>query len=192
MRGYARFRLFILMALLIGAVFASSHGTFAQTQPSAAPAGGTSAAAPKEAAGLMHLYLANLDPVFWTIAALSVAGLTLIIQGFIKNRSEVLMPEATTNQIREMLMARKFREVIDFTETDPSFISKALNPALKRAPSFQSMKEAMETSVAEQTANQFRRIEHLNIIGNLGPLLGLLLRPVLPRAAWHAGSPWAR
>jgi biopolymer transport protein ExbB len=36
------------------------------------------------------------------------------------------------------------------------------------------MKEAMETAVAEQTAEQFRKIEYLNIIGNLGPLLGLL------------------
>jgi biopolymer transport protein ExbB len=32
----------------------------------------------------------------------------------------------------------------------------------------------METSIGEQTAEQFRRIEYLNIIGNLGPLLGLL------------------
>jgi biopolymer transport protein ExbB len=36
------------------------------------------------------------------------------------------------------------------------------------------MKEAMETAIGEQTAEQFRRIEYLNIIGNLGPLLGLL------------------
>ena len=36
------------------------------------------------------------------------------------------------------------------------------------------MKEAMETTVGEQTAEQFRKIEYLNIIGNLGPLLGLL------------------
>jgi biopolymer transport protein ExbB len=36
------------------------------------------------------------------------------------------------------------------------------------------MKEAMETAVGEQTAEQFRKIEYLNIIGNLGPLLGLL------------------
>ena len=55
----------------------------------------------------------------------------------------------------------------------PSFISKALNPALKRAPSFSSMKEAMETAIGEQTAERFRSIEFLNIIGNLGPLLGL-------------------
>ena len=49
-----------------------------------------------------------------------------------------------------------------------------MNPALKRAPSFTAMKEAMETAIGEQTAEQFRKIEYLNIIGNLGPLLGLL------------------
>jgi biopolymer transport protein ExbB len=84
------------------------------------------------------------------------------------------MPEASTNTIREMISQRKFKELIEFTETDPSFVSKALNPALKRAPNFNPMKEAMETSIGEQTAEQFRSIEYLNIIGNLGPLLGLL------------------
>jgi biopolymer transport protein ExbB len=100
--------------------------------------------------------------------------LTLIIQGVIQNRASVFMPPETTERIREMIAQRRFKDLIDFTETDPSFVSRALNPALKRAPSFSSMKEAMETAIGEQTAEQFRKIEYLNIIGNLGPLLGLL------------------
>src|SRR6202451_3496182 len=116
----------------------------------------------------------DTDPVFWTIMLLSIAGLTLIIQGVIQNRASVFMPPETTERIREMIAQRRFKDLIDFTETDPSFVSRALNPALKRAPSFSSMKEAMETAVGEQTADQFRKIEYLNIIGNLGPLLGLL------------------
>src|SRR5690606_30164500 len=111
---------------------------------------------------------------FWTILVCSIIGVTLIIQGFIKTRKETMIPEATNNRIREMIGARQFRELIEFTETDPSFVSKALNPALKRAPSFSAMKEAMETAVAEQTAEQFRKIEYRNNIGKLGPLLGLL------------------
>jgi biopolymer transport protein ExbB len=122
----------------------------------------------------MSLFLDNIDLVSIVIALLSVTGLTLIIQGFIKIRAGALIPEASTNHIRELIGQRQFKELIDFTENDPSFISRALNPALKRAPSFSSMKEAMETSVAEQTSEQFRKIEYLNIIGNLGPLLGLL------------------
>jgi biopolymer transport protein ExbB len=120
------------------------------------------------------IVLHNIDFVFIIIMLLSICGLGLIIQGFIKNRASVLMPEATTAHIRDMIAQRKFKELIDFTEVDPSFVSKAINPALKRAPSFSSMKEAMETAIGEQTAQAFRNIEYLNIIGNLGPLLGLL------------------
>jgi biopolymer transport protein ExbB len=116
-----------------------------------------------------------IDPVFWTIAILSVTALTLIIQGFITNRATVMLPEASTNQIRELIEQRKFKDLLDFTESDPSFVSGAINAALKRASGgFVAMKEAMETAIGEQTAEQFRKIEYLNIIGNLGPLLGLL------------------
>jgi biopolymer transport protein ExbB len=169
-RFFSPLLMIAVMLLTIG--FSTSQG-WAQATPGAAPA------TEEKPAGLVHLILQNMDDgVFWTIAVLSVVGLTLIIQAFIKNRASVFMPEDTTNQVREMIGQRKFKELIEFTETDDSFISKALNPALKRATSFSSMKEAMETAIGEQTAEQFRRIEYLNIIGNLGPLLGLL-GPVL-------------
>ena len=160
----------ILMAAVAASAVALSTGSaFAQAAAGAAPA------APKKAQeGLVTIILSNVDGVFITIILLSILGLTLIIQGFIKNRASVFMPEETTNQIRDMVSQRKFKELIEFTETDDSFISKALNPALKRAPSFSSMKEAMETAIGEETADKFRSIEYLNIIGNLGPLLGLL------------------
>ena len=182
MRQYAtsKFRLLVLIAMMTAAVITATS-SFAQDAPpagggaAAAPAGGAGGnAAAKPAGGLLQLILGHIDAVTVTIVILSIIGLTLIIQGFIKNRASVFMPEPTTNQIREMIAARRFKELIDFTERDPSFVSRALNPALKRAPSFSAMKEAMETAIGEQTAEQFRRIEYLNIIGNLGPLLGLL------------------
>ena len=182
MRQYAtsKFRLLVLIAMMTAAVITATS-SFAQDAPpagggaAAAPAGGAGGnAAAKPAGGLLQLILGHIDAVTVTIVILSIIGLTLIIQGFIKNRASVFMPEPTTNQIREMIAARRFKELIDFTERDPSFVSRALNPALKRAPSFSAMKEAMETAIGEQTAEQFRKIEYLNIIGNLGPLLGLL------------------
>ena len=151
------------VALLTPVAFAQDAG---------APAAGAPAEVKPES--LFTIILSHPDGVFFTIIILSIIGFSLIIQGFIKNRASVFMPEETTNQIREMIGQRKFKELIEFTETDPSFVSKALNPALKRAPSFSSMKEAMETAIGEATAEQFRKIEYLNIIGNLGPLLGLL------------------
>ncbi len=149
----------------------TNTAALAQTAPPGSDSGAT---APAKAPGVLTIIGQNKDFVFFTIVALSITGLTLIIQGFIRNRESVLLPEETTNQIREMIAQHKFKELMAFTEADPSFISRALHPALKRAPSFSSMKEAMETALGEQTAEQFRRIEYLNIIGNLGPLLGLL------------------
>src|SRR5437868_3956375 len=179
MRSYSTSKLRIgFFVLLLGAAVFAASSSFAQDASGgatgAAPAGGAATPVVKHHVNPFSLVLSNIDFVFVIIALLSITGVTLIIQGAIQNRASVLMPPATTEQIRQMISERKFRELIDFTETDPSFISKAINPALKRAPSFQAMKEAMETAIGEQTADQFRRIEYLNVIGNLGPLLGLL------------------
>ena len=158
----ARIRVALLLPAILGFVLVGS--AFAQDNP----------APHVEPDSLFTLLLHSADAVTVIILLLSVGGLTLIIQGFIKNRASVFMPSASTEHIRELIGQKKFKELIEYTETDPSFVSKALNPALKRAPSFSSMKEAMETAIGEQTAEQFRKIEYLNIIGNLGPLLGLL------------------
>jgi len=168
----SKFRLILLAGLMVGGLYLTGT-TFGQD---AAAATGDAAAGEGSGrkTGLIDIIFHEIDGVTITVGILSIIGLTLIIQGFMKNRASVFMPEETTNQIREMIGQRKFKELIEFTETDPSFISRALNPALKRAPSFSSMKEAMETAIGEQTAEQFRKIEYLNIIGNLGPLLGLL------------------
>ncbi|HYE20247.1 MAG TPA: MotA/TolQ/ExbB proton channel family protein [Tepidisphaeraceae bacterium] len=168
-RRYAtsKFRVALMLGMIAAVVFVATSDGFAQ------PAGGGTAAPPQKQ-NIFQLIIGHIDFVSVTIALLSVVALTLIIQGFIKVRQSVLMPEASVNHIRELIGRREFKELIEYTETDPSFVSRALNPALKRAPSFSSMKEAMETAIAEQTADQFRKIEYLNIIGNLGPLLGLL------------------
>jgi biopolymer transport protein ExbB len=179
MRRYAHSPLRVLLltgTLVAAALVARSFAQDAAPAP-AAPTAAPTVPAPAEGFGLddvVGLVMRHPDAVFITIAILSVAGLTLIIQGFIKNRDAVFMPPATVGAIRSMIENRQFRELLDFTERDLSFISRVLNPALKRAPSFPAMKEAMETAIGEQTAEQFRRIEYLNIIGNLGPLLGLL------------------
>ena len=165
--GSSKFRIALFLLLMAGAFCVASSGLAADP-----PAGGSTE--PVHKTGLFQVIMSNRDFVFVLIILCSVAGVTLIIQGFIRNRASVLMPEASVNHIRELINQRQFKELIEYTETDPTFISRALNPALKRAPSFSSMKEAMETAIGEQTADQFRKIEYLNILGNLGPLLGLL------------------
>src|SRR5688500_4028000 len=174
MRRYHKFRIVLLAALLLASAFVFTGTGFAQGANGAAADPNAPAKPEVGTLDSFGILLRHPDFVSITILLLSVVGLTLIVQGFIKARAAVMFPDASTNHIRDLIANRQFKELIEFTETDPSFVSKALNPALKRAPSFAAMKEAMETSIGEQTADQFRRIEYLNVIGNLGPLLGLL------------------
>lgn len=164
-----------LVGVTAAVVVTASLGTqslFAQ----AAPPVDSAAAAPEAStlSVLSKLVIGHWDFVTLVIGALSVVALTFIIRGFMQARIETVMPIDSVERIRSMIANRQHQELLEFTETDPSFISKTLNPALKRAPQYSSMKEAMENAIGEQTADAFRRIEILNIIGNLGPLLGLM------------------
>jgi len=172
MRRSSRFR-FVLLAAVIGVIILVGSTGLAQTTPP--PGSPPAAEAQPKNVNPFSIVLENWkDFVFFIILGCSIAGVTLIVQGFIKTRATVMIPDTSTDHIRELIGQKQFKELIEFTEADPSFVSKSINAALKRAPSFQAMKEAMETSIGEQTAESFRRIEYLNIIGNLGPLLGLL------------------
>jgi len=162
----SKLRLFFWL-IAAGAILWSAGYGFADS-------GGSSPTPAQPREGVLDLIGQNIDFVFVTLCLLSVIGVTLIIQGFIKCRRDVFMPPESINTMKELIANKQFKELMEFTEADPSFVSRSLNPALKRAPNFSSMKDAMETAVGEQTAEQFRRIEYLNIIGNLGPLLGLL------------------
>ena len=170
MRRSALFKPQLLLLVVVAglALFAAPQLALAQD------AGGAAAPAAQPTSALDTLIKYVDYGLIGLILCLSIVGMTLILQGFIRNRESVFMPPATTETIRNMIAAKQFKELMDFTETDDTFISQSLNPALKRAPSFSSMKEAMETAIGEQTAQRFRGIEYLNIIGNLGPLLGLL------------------
>lgn len=176
--GFSKTRI-ALFVVLIGVILFSIGTTMGQeASAGAGAAAGAGGEAGKVQPGIfttmVGLILRHLDVVFFTIMLCSVIAVTLIIKGFLQVRPSVMIPESSTRAMREMIANRQFKELLEFTEQDDTFVSHALNPALKRAPSFQAMKEALETSIGEETAEQFRKIEYLNIIGNLGPLLGLL------------------
>jgi biopolymer transport protein ExbB len=105
----------------------------------------------------------------------SIAGVALIIDAMIHTREIKIAPPETTEHLRSLIAGRQFKELMDFTSTDKTFISQSLYAAIRRAHlKYPAMREAMENSLAEQTANIFRRLEPMNVIGNIGPLLGLL------------------
>jgi biopolymer transport protein ExbB len=114
------------------------------------------------------------EPISVIIALCSIVAVTLIIQSILRLRRSVLLPDDSNDEIDRLIREKKFRELVDYTAEDDSFVSRSLHPALQKAPSMTEMKESLETSVGDETAEEFRRLEYINILANAGPLLGLL------------------
>ena len=109
------------------------------------------------------------------LALASIAGIALAIDAMMHIREKKIAPSETTEHLRSLIASREYKELMDFTATDTSFVSKALYAAIRRTHlKYPAMREGLEASVSEQTADLFRRIEPMNVIGNIGPLLGLL------------------
>jgi len=105
----------------------------------------------------------------------SIAGIALAIDAMMRVREIKVSPPETTEHLRNLIAGRQFKELMDFTSTDDTFISKSLNAAIRKAHlKYPAMREAMDNSMSEQSSNLFRRLEPMNVIGNIGPLLGLL------------------
>jgi biopolymer transport protein ExbB len=144
--------------------------------PAMADTGATAAPIPVVAAMIPTWIFQTFDWIVLSMLGLaSIAGTALAIDAMLHVREKKIAPPATTERLRALITNREFKELMDFTATDQTFVSQSLYAALRRAHlKYPAMREALESSIGEQTAALFRRIEPLNVIGNIGPLLGLL------------------
>ena len=107
--------------------------------------------------------------------AMSILTLAIIVQYFIAIRRENVIPEMVLAQIQEMFEAKDYREAIEMTSTEPSYLSYVIHAALSEAAhGYPAMERAMEEASEERTTRLLRQIEWLNLIGNISPMLGLL------------------
>jgi biopolymer transport protein ExbB len=110
--------------------------------------------------------------VIWVLSIVTVA---LAIRFFIAIRRANIMPELIQMQVEELFENKDYREAIDVTEVQPDMFSYMLHSALTEAPhGYPAMERAMEEAAEERTTKMLRDIEWLNLIGNIGPMLGLL------------------
>jgi len=104
-----------------------------------------------------------------------VASWALIIEHFINIRRTTVLPELVREQIGQMVDEKRYREVIEYTSSEPSMLSYVVHQSLAEAAhGYAAMERAMEEGSEERTTKLLRKIELLNVIGNVGPMLGLL------------------
>jgi len=114
-------------------------------------------------------------PIGILLILIDVASWAIIIEHFISIRRGTVLPEPVRGQVDQLVEGRQYRDVIEYTSGEPSLFSYILHQGLTEAAhGYAAMERAMEEAAEERTTKLLRKIELLNIIGNIAPMLGLL------------------
>ncbi|QOJ14931.1 MAG: MotA/TolQ/ExbB proton channel family protein [Planctomycetia bacterium] len=118
------------------------------------------------------------DGVEWPayiILAGSIAAITLIVEHFINVRAATVVPAEQVKRVRGLIEARKYRECVDTVKRSSTFFAVLMSSSLQHGRhGYDAMHTAAAEKAGEMAGRMFRKVEYLNIIGNLGPLMGLL------------------
>ena len=124
---------------------------------------------------LFDILFVKCGGIGYVLWAISIATVALIVQYLITIRRVNILPEPICEQIQLLFDGKKYREAIELTTDEPSFISYVIHAALTEAShGYPAMERAMEEAAEERTIKMLRGIEWLNLIGNIGPMLGLM------------------
>ncbi len=124
--------------------------------------------------GLWGLFWQSFDGFSVVLILGSILAVALIVRGVMDIRQSVMLPERSVGRLKELAEHGRIGEMIEFAKRDRS-IAGVVVAAAADAPSGTTVgiRERAETVAGEQCAHWYRRVEPLNLIGNLGPLVGL-------------------
>lgn len=130
------------------------------------------------AAETRSMWSVVLDGIEWPaflILAGSLATIALIVEHFIVVRQTTVAPPEQVKKVRRLIERRNFRECLERTRKSSTFFARVMTAALGHGRhGFDAMHEAAVEKSGELSGQMFRKVEYMNIFGNLGPLLGLL------------------
>jgi len=142
---------------------------------SPALAQGDASAGENVGGGVWNLFWQSFD-LFSVVliggSLVAVAQITRVIMDV--RESNISAPESTESFAKLLESGAGPDEVVRAAKDDPSFVAGVLAAAAEASPRGRgAMREAAELEATRLASMWFRKIEILNVIGNLGPLVGL-------------------
>ncbi|TWT44020.1 colicin uptake protein TolQ [Phycisphaerae bacterium RAS1] len=133
------------------------------------------AQAPQNRQTMLDIFLAGIELPSYLIIAGSLVVCALVVEHFITVRRITIAPPEQVLRAKRQIEGRSFRECVETLQKSQTFFARVMSAALAHARhGFDAMHEAALEKSGELSGRLFRKAEYLNIIGNLGPLLGLL------------------
>lgn len=143
--------------------------------PSLAQSPATDAAPTTIGINYFDFFVVKGGPIAFALIVLSVITVALAFEHFVSIRRASMVPPETIEQTAALITEKKYLDAIQYTAEDPSMAGFVINASLVEASNgFEAMERAMEDGLDDRSAKLFRKIEYINIIGNVAPMIGLL------------------
>lgn len=127
-----------------------------------------------EPVGLWSLFKQSFDVFTVLLLTGSVVGVTIIFMCLFEVRARHIVPDAVVGRLRDFARARRWDDLQIAIFEDDCFVARVLRPAMAlQGADRGAIRDAAELAASEESARWFRKIDLLNVIGNLGPLVGL-------------------
>jgi biopolymer transport protein ExbB len=109
------------------------------------------------------------------ICLLSFAGAALVIEHLLTIRRSVLIPTGLPNELLGLINTNQWVAAHQKALASESMLGNAVAAGLTECElGWDAVESGAEEVIAEQTAKLYRKIEYLNLIGSIAPMLGLL------------------
>lgn len=139
-----------------------------QAEVDAAPGGG----------GLITIMLSGgfIGIVLWVaIFATSIAGMALIVDSFITIKESKISPADLIDNVRESMEQGDVMKALQHCEEEPGPLANILSAGFSNVQEgFDVVQEAIGVSADMEGEKLLQRVNYLNVVGNLAPMLGLL------------------
>lgn len=177
----ARWASSILLLVLL--VWISQQLSVAAQQPAAdAPAAAAvaspAAAGDKTPSGFFGIVFAGGVSgvvIMISLLGLSLSAAYLAFEQLLTLRHGEMMPDGLDDEVRELIKAGQFRQALELCAGTPSLLAVIIRQGIVEVDGdWNDVEKAMEDATEEQSAQLFRRVEYLSVIGNIAPMVGLL------------------
>lgn len=149
-----------------------------QNAADAAPAVAATAADDETPSGFFGiLFAGGISGVLIMIVllGLSLSAAYLAFEQLLTLRHGEMMPDGLDDEVRELIKAGQFRQALELCGANPSLLSVIIRQGIVEVDGdWSDVEKAMEDATEEQSAQLFRRVEYLSVIGNIAPMVGLL------------------
>jgi|GEM_PF-481483 len=169
-----------LLAILLSLLFSAAAPMTAFAQDDAAPVAEAAADDPEAVAqgGFFTVLTSGglVGMLIWILLLLtSLAMMALIIDSFISVNEGKIIPVSLVSRVQEAMEQGDVIKALNVCNEEPGPMSNILSGAFENVEGgFEAIQDSVAIAADLESERLIQRVNYLNVVGNLAPMLGLL------------------